>query len=560
MRGMLSIHVVLGFIVIITVSPCSSAEDSTAVHDVAITNVSAAPSCTQGETMSIGITLDNRGDSPQSCSLKLTDATNNREIARQSATIPSKHWTASDADLIMTGETATTGSFGNWCNAEGDVNGDGFRDLLITAHHYPSNSASKGRAYLYYGGIHMNNAPDKVFTGEEAGDTLGGNAGLLVDMNNDDYDDVILGARYYGSDDIGRVYVFFGGLDMDEEADITIDPPAGQGTNLSFGRGGMHAGDFNGDGHMDLACRAGRYANSTGRVYLYYGPLDSDTKVDLIITGENTGDLYGAIMGVGDVNGDNCDDLLVATRHYPSGDNHGRTYLYYGGSGTSMDTTCDLIFDAPDRGTDEFGSSADVFDIDNDGFADVIIGARRYPGGRSIGRAYVYWGKANGFNATVGLTITGEAANTSLGGDFISCRYADHDQYGDILITAYDYYRQQSRAYLYNGGPQGSMDAVADCIFTPELGKNGVFRSALADLNNDGYGDVVMAGPYYNNNQGRAWLWYGPFHTTRDVAFNWNTTNATPGKHTLKASIAPVAGEEDVADNTMTVTVEVKEK
>lgn len=86
------------------------------------------------------------------------------------------------------------------------------------------------------------------------------------------------------------------------------------------------------------------------------------------------------------------------------------------------------------------------------------------------------------------------------------------------------------------------------------------FQTHLVDVNNDGYGDVVRSGWKYNNCQGRALLWYGPFDTIMDITFNWDTTNASPGKHILKASIAPVAGEEDVADNTATVEVEVKER
>jgi len=302
------------------------------VHDVAVTKVSAPTSCTQGDTVSVVITLDNSGNRAESCAVKLVDATNDREIALQPVTIHSKHREASDADLTITGEVENETEFGNWCCADGDVNGDGFNDLLITAHHFPSMSVSRGRVYLYYGGPEMDNRPDKRFTGEESGDTFGDNAGFLVDMNNDGFADVILGARHHNNR--GRVYVFWGGADMDEEPDIIIDPPAGDGTDLSFGRGGMHPGDFNGDGIMDLACSAIRYNAYMGRVYLYYGPLASDTTVDKVFTGEATDDTFGAIMGVGDVNGDNCDDLLIATRYYPANTGVGRAYLYYGAPGT----------------------------------------------------------------------------------------------------------------------------------------------------------------------------------------------------------------------------------
>jgi ankyrin repeat protein len=532
------------------------------VRDVSVTKISATPSCTQGETVSIVVTLDNQGNTNEFRTVRLTDTSGSIEIAHQSVTTHSKYWEASDANLIITGEVEDETEFGIWCNADGDVNGDGFKDLLITANHYPAMSISKGRAYLYYGGPNMDSAADKRFTGEEHGDVFGGNSGLLVDMNNDNFDDVVIGARNH--DDKGRVYIFNGGADMDEEPDIIVDPPASDGTGLRFGRGGMHAGDFNGDGMMDLVCSAIGYGPYIGRVYLYYGPLASDITVDKAFTGEIPGGTFGPIIGVGDINGDNCDDLLVATRYFPAVNppafgNVGRAYLYYGASGTSMDTICDVMFDPPDGGKNEFGSSADVFDIDNDGFADVIIGARRYPNGRSIGRAYVYWGNPNGFDNTVGLTITGETAHSAFGGDFINCGYADDNQYGDILITAYGYNREQSRAYLYSGGTQREIDAVADHIFTPEPGRNGVFRSVLADLNGDGHGDVIMSGCYYNNSQGRAWLWYGPFSTTTNITFDWDTTNASIGKHTLRTEIPPVQGEQNTEDNVKTVTIEVKE-
>jgi pectate lyase len=533
-------------------------DEATLIHDVAVTEVSAPTTCVQGETISVSVILENRGDIHESTNVRLVDTANDREIGQQSITVCSRYKGASEADLIIIGEVEDETEFGIWCNAEGDVNGDGFTDLLITANHYPAMSISKGRAYLYYGGPNMDGTADKRFTGEERGDTFGDNAGFLVDMNNDGFADVILGARYH--DNRGRVYVFWGGADMDEKPDIIIDPPSDDGTGISFGRGGMHPGDFNGDGIMDLVCSAVRYRGHIGRVYLYYGPLAADSDVDKMFTGEGN-DAFGAIIGVGDIDGDNCDDLLIATRYHPANTGIGRAYLYYASLEASMDTAYDVLFEPPGEGKNNFGSSADVFDIDNDGYDDVLIGARRYSDGNSIGKVYVYWGKPTGFDDTIGMTITGEAPYIALGGDFINCLYANNDEYGDILVTAYQYNREQSRAYLYLGGPQDTIDAVADYVFTPEIGRNGVFRSVLADLNGDGHSDVVMSGCYYNNSQGRAWLWYGPFaSSTKELIINWDTTNASMGKHTLKVEILPVPGEQNTEDNVKTVEIEVKSR
>ena len=104
------------------------------------------------------------------------------------------------------------------------------------------------------------------------------------------------------------------------------------------------------------------------------------------------------------------------------------------------------------------------------------------------------------------------------------------------------------------------MDNVCDHTFTGDGIGFDAFRAALSDLNNDGYGDVVLAGANYPRleGQGRCLLWYGPFDTTTDITFNWNTINASIGKHTLKVEIPPVPGEQNTENNIKTVTIEVK--
>jgi len=118
---------------------------------------------------------------------------------------------------------------------------------------------------------------------------------------------------------------------------------------------------------------------------------------------------------------------------------------------------------------------------------------------------------------------------------------------------------QRGRTYLYYGDTQGSMNIICDKTFTGFDNGDEPQFATIGDFNKDSYGDLVVGGWGHNNSQGRVWLYYGGRESSTDITFNWDTTNTTPGKHTLKASIAPVAGEEDVADNTMTVTVEVTE-
>jgi hypothetical protein len=131
-------------------------------------------------------------------------------------------------DLILTGPTKSYTQYGNYPRF-GDVNGDGYEDLLVAGASRYNNS--QGRLYLYYGGKNMDYKPDKIFTGEKAGDLFGEDA-CLADVNGDNYADIITGAIGYNKKR-GRVYIYFGGPSVDENADLIIEGEAG--TQGAFG-------------------------------------------------------------------------------------------------------------------------------------------------------------------------------------------------------------------------------------------------------------------------------------------------------------------------------------
>jgi hypothetical protein len=523
-------------------------------HDVAVTDISAPSSCTKGDTVSVTVNIENLGDYDESLDVELIDVTGVKEITSHPTGLSARNQDGNDVEVTFTGETGGRQGFGS-CIAVGDTNGDEYDDLLVSATRW---NKGQGRAYLYYGGENMDAIPDRTFSGENSGDCFTDNGVYLADMNNDGFDDVIIGARFFNNR--GRVYIYWGGTDMDEKADITIEAEEGV-TDSSFGRG-IGAGDLNGDGYMDLLVSAVKYKSFTGRTYLYFGPIASDSVADKVFTGENVDDTFGEKIATGDVDGDHCDDLLLGTRYYPRNTGKGRVYLYYGGPGTSMDEICDLCFDA-ENPDDNFGCDVELFDIDNDGFADAIISARRWPAGRLRGRVYLYWGSSRTtMDNEADLMFDGEInARECFGGTCVMGGYFNNDDYGDIIVAAYGYHQlsYQGRAYLFYGKTKTTMDTVYDHTFTPEETDNGPHRTRMGDFNGDGYGDVIMGGFRYNNFQGRCWLWLGPFPSSSiDVTFNWDTTDASIGKHTLKVEIPPVPGEQNIEDNVKTVTIEVK--
>jgi hypothetical protein len=114
-------------------------------------------------------------------------------------------------------------SFGVSVASVGDLNGEGYDDLLVGANYYPTLSG-RGRAYVYFGGHAPDAVPDRVFTGAASGDQLGSVVGSAGDVNGDGFPDVFAVASYNdaGGTDAGAVYVWFGGPAFDTTADLTI--------------------------------------------------------------------------------------------------------------------------------------------------------------------------------------------------------------------------------------------------------------------------------------------------------------------------------------------------
>jgi len=112
------------------------------------------------------------------------------------------------------------------------------------------------------------------------------------------------------------------------------------------------------------------------------------------------------------------------------------------------------------------------------------------------------------------------------------------------------------------GNRKANMDAVCDYAYRGEKAGDNMGPSLnLFDIDNDGFDDVVIAARYAKKYRGAVYIWWGGENldgNRRADIFNWDTTNASPGKHTLKVEIPPVPGEQNTEDNCKTVVIEVK--
>jgi hypothetical protein len=310
---------------------------------------------------------------------------------------------------IARGEDADS-RFGFRACYAGDVNGDGYSDLIIGA---PGFDHGRGKAYLYLGGPQgLPARPDWTFEGEAPGDALGDRVGSAGDLNGDGFGDVYVTASGWRKG-LGKVYVFYGspgGL-----ARLPSWSAHGEGRPpLSFGDCTVPTGDLNGDGYDDLAIGAYGYDGLRGEVFVYNGSRSGlSPKPGWRAQGEARGDQFGYGLGpAGDLNKDGFDDLVIGSKYHSGAHpQDGKAYLYLGsakGLGRAS-WTAEGGSQGANLGTRIYGAG----DLDGDGFADILISAPYASGG--LGELLAFKGGPQGLDEGPFLRIAAPQGRSAFG-------------------------------------------------------------------------------------------------------------------------------------------------
>ncbi|MEW5988202.1 MAG: integrin alpha [Chloroflexota bacterium] len=439
---------------------------------------------------------------------------------RVTATVPAGPSTTPD----WTAESDQAAAAYGWSvSSAGDVNGDGYDDLLVGAYDYDSGNLDEGRVFVYHGSASgLSLTASWTAESDLTKAAYGWSASTAGDVNSDGYDDVIVGAWLVDDPDRdeGKAYVYYGSAGgLSPTADWTI---GGDQIGAHLGAAVSAAGDVNGDGYDDVIIGAHLYDNDLaeeGRAYIYYGSAGglAPTANWYAEGDQEQAQLGYAVGAAGDVNNDGYDDVIVGAPLYDNGQaNEGRALVYYG-SATGPSATANWAVESNQIEAQMGAAVGPAGDVNGDGYGDVIVGAPRYDHGQANeGLGFVFLGSASGLGVRPAWVGEGDQANAAFGASLASAGDVNGDGYADVIVGAYFLNhpeRDEGVALLYYGSAAGlsrspnwrtESDNV-DAFY-------GYSVNTAGDVNGDGYADVVIGAPFFDNgelDEGRTYVYHG---------------------------------------------------
>lgn len=337
----------------------------------------------------------------------------------------------------------------------------------------------------------------------------------IGDINGDGFADVLVGAPFEDPGaspaNAGRAYVFSG---QGGDTLYSLQSP-GEEFNGRFGGAVAGAGDLDGDGVPDLIVgafleTAGSGSDDGGRVHLFSGADGSLIRTLISPAGDPSGNFGVAVDGIGDVSGDGVPDLVVGALNedHPGIDNAGRAYILSGASGAVLHTLESPVAEV----NGAFGNEvAAIGDITGDGIDDVAVGAffeEVDPAPFASGQVHLFSGQSG---AHLRILVTpNPRSDGQFGGTVAAADDLDGDGVDDLLVGASgerDFFGEGGRAYAISGAD----GAVIHSLVSPIEEQGGRFGSVgrTGDITGDGVDDIVVGAPGELDAAGRVYVFDG---------------------------------------------------
>ncbi|MCK6446692.1 MAG: FG-GAP-like repeat-containing protein [Planctomycetes bacterium] len=440
---------------------------------------------------------------------------------------------AATPDVVLDGGQAFA-NFGYPVAPAGDVDGDGYADLAVGAIHHTNGETQEGRAFVYRGSA-AGLATSPAWTAESNQATARFGIGLASagDVDADGFGDLVVGASYYddGAVDNGRVYVFLGSPTGLAASPVWIGAGSTASSGVQFGTACAAAGDVDADGYSDVLVGArgftGSLAGEGGAFVFQGGAQGPSASANWNAQSNQVGARLGAsVAGAGDLDGDGFGDVLVGAPYYDGGElDEGRALVYLG-SATGLSTSPAWSVESDQAGARLGTCVASAGDVDGNGYGDVLVGAPLWDGGQTDeGSARVYLGSSAGLATSPAWQIESDQSNAFLGQSVASAGDVDGDGFLDVLVGAWGYTNGQSmegRAQLFRGSPLGPSTTPS---WSAEGGSNsawfGYSVASAGDVDRDGRSDVVV-GAYGAE---RAYLYRGTA-VGLETTHSWTATGA----------------------------------
>lgn len=428
-----------------------------------------------------------------------------------------------EVDVFLAAEGAVahlTGSVpgayaGSSLDMAGDINADGFDDIVIGAPELPAYDGWQqvGAMYVVYGpvtGELQLSSADHTIIGSANEDRFGTDVAILPDFNGDAFADVVVTASKESThcENGGMAYLFTGPLAYGVDIE---DAEATWWSELEDDRlvGAVDAGDVDGDGNRDLLLGAHQLSYTFGSVYLVLGPATQGfglSQAEATIDGAEVDDRIGGghrFDNAGDTDGDGLDDLVIGTPN--RGNQAGGAYLLEAPYSGQFDIAARGVLLSGESSEDYAGSAVSgLGDLNGDGLSDIGVGAARADFvGDSSGSYYVVHGpvEQDASLQDVAVRLDGDTTGAGFGAQGIGTGDLTGDGRSELLACAPEAEHGKGVCYLFLGPLEGALGVQdADMIIVGQsssdmLGGTNAFNASGGDVDGDGLPDILLAVP-----------------------------------------------------------------